>query len=93
RFADSQWLMLGPASESFYSHPDFPELLRRSLRVMYRGRLVERARSENPLARSFRHTLGVTHVGGKYHFTDDDFLNEGARVLEKLGTKTIKIWL
>ena len=36
--------------------------------------------------------IGVTHAGGKYHFTDRDFLSEGADALQTLGTRTIKIW-
>ena len=39
-----------------------------------------------------RDVLGVAHVAGKYNFTSDDFLNEGAdRVLE-LGSRVIKVW-
>jgi hypothetical protein len=36
--------------------------------------------------------LGVAHVAGDYHFTEGDFLNEGADQLLKLGTKVIKVW-
>ena len=37
--------------------------------------------------------LGATHVSGRYYFTQKDFLNEGADELEKLGMKSIKLWL
>jgi hypothetical protein len=36
--------------------------------------------------------LGVTHVGGKYYFSTEDFLNEGADRLLSLGTRVIKVW-
>ena len=37
--------------------------------------------------------LGATHSNGAYHFSEDDFLNEGAKRLSALGTNVIKIWL
>ncbi len=36
--------------------------------------------------------LGVTHVDGKYHFTEKDFLNEGADQILSLGSRVIKVW-
>jgi hypothetical protein len=40
-----------------------------------------------------RDVLGVAHAAGRYNFTDQDFLNEGAdRVLE-LGSRVIKVFL
>jgi hypothetical protein len=40
-----------------------------------------------------RDVLGVAHAAGRYNFTDENFLNEGAgRVLE-LGSRVIKIFL
>ena len=36
--------------------------------------------------------VGVSHVAGKYHFTDADFLNEGAEALHELGCQIIKVW-
>lgn len=36
--------------------------------------------------------LGVAHAGGKYSFTDDDYLNEGADRLLEMGTRVIKVW-
>ncbi|MBM3215556.1 hypothetical protein FJZ36_11650 [Candidatus Poribacteria bacterium] len=39
-----------------------------------------------------RDVLGVTHVAGKYAFTERNYLNEGAdRVLES-GSRVIKVW-
>jgi hypothetical protein len=35
----------------------------------------------------------VTHVDGKYHLTDKDFLNEGADQILALGSRVIKVWL
>jgi hypothetical protein len=37
--------------------------------------------------------LGSTHVSGRYHFTDRDFLNEGADQLVELGMGGFKGWL
>lgn len=36
--------------------------------------------------------LGVTHVGGRYRFTNKPFLKEGADTIRHLGTKVIKLW-
>lgn len=36
--------------------------------------------------------LGVVHVDGRYDFTGDDYLNEGAAQIEALGTNVIKVW-
>ncbi len=36
--------------------------------------------------------VGVTHVDGKYHLTDKDFLNEGADRILALGSRVIKVW-
>ena len=42
--------------------------------------------------RDIRDILGSAHVGGRYNFTDQDFLNEGADKLLELGTRVIKLW-
>jgi hypothetical protein len=39
-----------------------------------------------------RDVLGATHAAGKYNLTGEDFLNEGADQLLKLGTRVIKVW-
>jgi hypothetical protein len=43
-------------------------------------------------AAELRDVLGAAHVGGKYSFTEKDFLNEGADRLLELGTQVIKVW-
>ena len=37
--------------------------------------------------------VGVSHVAGKYNFTDEDFLNEGADQLHELGCRVVKVWM
>jgi hypothetical protein len=44
-------------------------------------------------AASTRDVLGVAHVAGKYNFTEDDYLNEGADRILELGSRVIKVWL
>ncbi len=49
---------------------------------------------ESPQAtRSLRDVFGVTHVHGKYHLTDDEFLIEGADQIAALGARVIKLYL
>lgn len=36
--------------------------------------------------------IGITHVAGRYHLTDKDFLNEGADQILALGSRVIKVW-
>lgn len=36
--------------------------------------------------------LGATHYGGKYHLTDEPYLIEGCRALQKLGMGVAKFW-
>lgn len=43
-------------------------------------------------AKDLRDIVGVTHVAGKYHLTDKDFLNEGADQILALGARVIKVW-
>jgi len=42
---------------------------------------------------ALRDIVGSTHVAGKYNYTDQDFLNEGADKLLELGSRVIKLWL
>ena len=44
-------------------------------------------------SKSIADIVGSTHVFGKYNFTDQDYLNEGADKLLELGTRVIKLWL
>ncbi len=39
-----------------------------------------------------RSRLGATHYGGKYHLTDEPYLIEGARALDRLGYRVAKFW-
>lgn len=48
--------------------------------------------AEIPRAQNLRDVVGVTHVAGKYHLTDSDFLNEGAVKILELGSRVIKVW-
>jgi hypothetical protein len=43
--------------------------------------------------KDLREVVGVTHVAGKYHLTDKDFLNEGADQILALGSRVIKLYL
>jgi hypothetical protein len=43
-------------------------------------------------AKDVRDVVGVTHVAGLYHLTDQDFLNEGADQILALGSRVIKVW-
>ncbi len=43
-------------------------------------------------AKDLPSVLGVTHVAGRYHLTDKDFLNEGADQILGLGSRVIKVW-
>jgi len=43
-------------------------------------------------AKELRDVLGVTHVAGRYHLMDKDFLNEGADQILTLGSRVIKVW-
>ena len=44
------------------------------------------------LSRDFAARVGATHVAGKYHFTGQPFLIEGAEKLIDLGTRLGKFW-
>jgi len=46
-----------------------------------------------PARKDLRDIIGVTHVAGKYHLTDKDFLNEGADQILALGSRVIKLYL
>jgi hypothetical protein len=43
-------------------------------------------------AAEMRDVLGSAHAAGRYSFSDEDFLNEGADRLLELGTRVIKVW-
>jgi len=48
--------------------------------------------AEQSTGKELRDIIGVTHVDGKYHLTDEDFLNEGADQILALGSQVIKVW-
>jgi hypothetical protein len=50
------------------------------------------AAPEKNSKKELRDIVGVTHVDGKYHLTDKDFLNEGAEQILTLGSRVIKVW-
>jgi hypothetical protein len=39
-----------------------------------------------------RDVIGVAHVSGRYHLTEEDFLNEGSRQILALGSRVIKVY-
>lgn len=43
-------------------------------------------------AAEMRDVVGAAHAAGRYSFTEEDFLNEGADRLLELGTRVIKVW-
>lgn len=63
--------------------------LRRSFAILFVVACLEPIQAGAVPAREI---LGATHAAGKYNFTDEDFLNEGADRLLDLGTRVIKIW-
>lgn len=40
-----------------------------------------------------RDVLGVAHAAGRYNFTDEDYLNEGAGRILELGSRVIKVFM
>jgi hypothetical protein len=40
-----------------------------------------------------RDVLGASHAGGKYNFSDEDYLNEGAGQILNLGSRVIKVFV
>lgn len=51
------------------------------------------SRASAPSRAPMADRLGCTHVSGKYNFTEQDFLNEGADRILELGMRTIKLYL
>ncbi|MFW6436273.1 MAG: hypothetical protein ACOCYZ_01405 [Halococcoides sp.] len=37
--------------------------------------------------------LGVAHLDGRYHLTDDPFLIEGAKTVAEVGSNVLRLWL
>lgn len=51
------------------------------------------SKAETEVNRSPADTIGVAHAAGGYSFTNRDYLNEGANVVQDLGANVLKIWL
>ncbi|MBI1336513.1 MAG: hypothetical protein GC164_06075 [Phycisphaera sp.] len=94
-YAGSQWFIVGCQSDAFYQQPSWDELLVQVVAHLRDETWLRDAQTNNPFAdaQRMRNTLGVTHAGALYHFTDEDVLNEGAAALEQLGTRTVKLWI
>ena len=58
---------------------------------VYRQLEMRRA-AEAPSPIAIKQRLGVAHYGGKYSLTDEPYLLEGAKTLERLGFGVIKLW-
>ena len=42
--------------------------------------------------RELRDIIGSSHAAGRYNFTDQDYLNEGADRMLEMGSRVIKVW-
>ncbi|HEY0074358.1 MAG TPA: SGNH/GDSL hydrolase family protein [Abditibacteriaceae bacterium] len=60
--------------------------------LLFSGFAASLQAQEIPRPELARDVVGVTHVAGKYNFTDKDFLNEGADQILALGSRVIKVW-
>jgi hypothetical protein len=65
---------------------------RRQISRLASGALLLSLIASSAVAVPLRDVLGATHAAGKYNFTDEDFLNEGANQLLEMGTRVIKVW-
>ncbi|MEM8971678.1 MAG: hypothetical protein AAGD43_06440 [Pseudomonadota bacterium] len=95
RYKDSQWFVVGCSTNALYTNESWDELLIQVLTRFRKQAWLRDAEQRNAFAdiKRMRDIVGVTHVGAVYHFTDKDVLNEGAEVIERLGTRTIKLWI
>ncbi len=62
------------------------------LAAVWPGCVYAGDKSDAGVTRSLRDIVGVTHVAGRYHLSDKDFLNEGADQILELGSRVIKVW-
>lgn len=46
-----------------------------------------------PIPADLRDRLGTTHYHGKYYFTEEPFLLEGCKAIQRLGMRVAKLWL
>ncbi|HEX9943249.1 MAG TPA: hypothetical protein VGG03_14610 [Thermoanaerobaculia bacterium] len=61
--------------------------------VLVGGLLVSTLGTPIAAATSARDILGVAHSAGRYNFTEEDYLNEGADRILELGSRVIKVFL
>lgn len=59
--------------------------------------ILARIQSHQPLKgasipKDIKHKLGATHVAGKYFFTKDPYLIEGAKKMNEMGYGIFKVW-
>jgi hypothetical protein len=94
-YRNSQWFVVGCDDEAFYTNVSWDELFVQVMKRFKEEAWLDDARRSNAFAdkKRMRDIVGVTHAGALYHFTDKDVLNEGAKVIEQLGTRTIKLWI
>jgi hypothetical protein len=64
----------------------------RALSLMVAVGLALACSTYGQVRKDLRDIVGVTHVAGKCHLTDRDFLNEGADQILALGSRVIKVW-
>lgn len=57
-------------------------------------KMIEKHRPLNgaKIPHDISNRLGSTHVGGKYYFTDEPYIIEGARKLSEMGYGILKLW-
>jgi hypothetical protein len=88
-FAGSNWLILGAGLEQAQAIPEFEAWLAKQIKRRLPAPVPDALRvNVDPSV-----AVGVTHAAGEYHFTDEDFMNEGAEQLRRLGTRSIKLWM
>jgi hypothetical protein len=69
-------------------------IMRKSLSCLLAGALLlSSAGTSLAEAVDARDVLGVAHAAGRYNFTEEDYLNEGADRILELGSRVIKVFL
>ena len=70
-----------------------PPSLSRNLRAVLGTAFLLLAVFPPARAVEIRDVLGVSHAGGRYNFSDEDYLNEGAGQIVDLGSRVIKVFV